>query len=354
MLFPEKTMSQHDKTRQLGIALLGLGEYAGEELAPALKATNHCKLAAIISDEPKKMEEWRKNYGLNEKCCYTYEQFDEIKNNPEIDIVYVVLPNTLHEEYVLRSAKAGKHVICEKPLATTVEACQRMIDACREAGVKLSMGYRLHFDPYNQEMMRLGQEKVYGQVKKVIARNSMEVGESNQWRLDYERAGGGPLMNNGVYCVQAAQYILGELPVAVKAGFLPKTDPKKFAEVEEGIRWTMDFPSGAIAECETSYSKNDNLLRAEAENGWFELNPAYEYEDLEGRTIEGPMKFAAINQQAAQMDDFALCIRENRESRVPGEMGLRDLEIMIAIYESAKTNKRIELHLEEFESLPEK
>jgi predicted dehydrogenase len=349
-------MSQHKNQnhKQLGIALLGLGEYAGEELAPALKATNHCKLTAIISDDPKKMEEWRKTYGLNEKNCYTYEQFSRIKDNPEIDIVYVVLPNTMHEEYVIRSAQAGKHVICEKPLATTVEDCQRMIEVCREEDVKLSMGYRLHFDPYNQEMMRLGQNKVYGAVKKIIARNSMNVGESDQWRLDKERSGGGPLMNNGVYCVQAAQYILGELPIAVTASYLPKTDPVKFAEVEEGIRWTMEFPGGAIAHCETSYSKDENLLRAEAEHGWFELSPAYEYEDLKGQTSDGPIQFAAMNKQAAQMDDFELCVREDRESRVPGEMGLRDLEIMIAIYDSAKTNKRVELQLEEFESLPEK
>lgn len=347
-------MSQHKNNRRLGIALLGLGEYSDEELAPALKATNHCELTAIISEDPEKMEEWRKKYGLSEKNCYTYQQFDNIKDNDQIDIVYVVLPNTMHEEYVIRAARAGKHVICEKPLATSINDCQRMIDACREAGVKLSMGYRLHFDPYNQEMMRLGQNKEYGQVKNIKARNSMKIEDADEWRLDRERAGGGPLMNNGVYCVQAAQYILGELPIAVSAGFLPKTDPKKFAEVEEGIRWTMEFASGAIADCETSYSKDENLLRAEAENGWFELNPAYEYEGLEGRTIEGPMQFAAINQQAAQMDDFALCIRENRESRVPGEMGLRDVEIMIAIYEAAKSGKRIELHLEEFESLTEK
>lgn len=345
---------ENRKFKKIGIALLGLGEYSDAELAPALKLTNHCQLAAVISDEPEKMEEWRKNYGINERCCYTYDNFDDIKNNPEIDVVYVVLPNTLHEEYVIRAAKAGKHIICEKPLATTVESCQRMIDACRQSGVKLSMGYRLHFDPFNQEMMRLGQGKVYGAVKKIIARNSMKVGDESQWRLDYERAGGGPLMNNGVYCVQGAQYVLGELPVAVSASFLPKSDPEKFAEVEEGIKWTMEFPGGAIAECETSYSKDESLLRAEAEKGWFELSPAYEYRKLKGSSSEGPIQFAEINQQAAQMDDFADCIRHNRESRVPGEMGLRDLEIMMAIYESARTKKRIELHLEEFEHLEEK
>lgn len=349
-------MSQHKryKNRPLGIALLGLGEYAGAELAPALQETKHCKLAAIISDEPDKMEEWRKTYGLSEKNCYTYEQFGRIRDNSSIDIVYVVLPNTMHEEYVIRAAKAGKHVICEKPMATTIEDCQRMIEVCREEGVQLSMGYRLHFDPFNQEMMRLGQNKVFGAVKKIIARNSMKVGDANQWRLDRERDGGGPLMNNGVYCVQGAQYVLGEMPLAVTASFLPKTDPEKFDEVEEGIRWTMEFPSGAFAECETSYSKDESLLRAEAEHGWFEINPAYEYEALKGMTSEGPMQFDAINQQAAQMDDFALCIREGRESRVPGEMGLRDVEIMIAIYESAKSGQRIELHLEEFQSLVEK
>jgi predicted dehydrogenase len=202
--------------------------------------------------------------------------------------------------------------------------------------------------------MRLGQNKVLGQVKRIIAKNSMDIGPADQWRLDGALAGGGPLMNNGVYCVQAAQFITGELPKTVNAEFLPKTDTKKFAEVEEGIRWTMEFPSGAIAECETSYTKNDNLLRAEAENGWFELDPAYEYKGLKGRTSEGELDLPSINQQAAQMDEFAKCIQNNTESLVPGEMGLRDVEIMMAIYESARTKQKIGLHLEEFASLPEK
>lgn len=342
------------QSRQLGVALLGIGEYSMAELAPALKYTNHCKLAAVISDKPEKLKEAQKQFGLNERCCYTYDNFDEIKDNAEIDIVYVVLPNELHDDYVIRSARAGKHVICEKPLANSVEDCQRLIDACREAGVKLSMGYRLHFDPYNLEMMRLGQGRIYGAINRIIAKNSMKVGEKDQWRLDGKLAGGGPLMNNGVYCIQGALYTLGELPVAVTAQFHEKTDAKKFAEVEEGISWMMEFASGAAAHCETSYSKDENILRAEAEKGWFELSPAYEYRELAGRSSEGPMQFAEVNQQAAQMDDFAICIRKNLESRVPGEMGLRDLQIIEAIYESARSGRRVELHLEAFMHVSEK
>jgi predicted dehydrogenase len=160
-------------------------------------------------------------------------------------------------------------------------------------------------------------------------------------------------MNNGIYCVQAALFITGELPVAVKAAFAPKNNPAMFETVEEGITWEMYFASGKVARCESSYVKDANLLRADAQNGWFQLEPAYEYKDLQGKTSGGEMNFPAINQQAAQMDDFALCIKQGRESRVSGEMGLRDMEIIAAIYESARTGKKIGLNLEAYQDLIE-
>jgi Predicted dehydrogenases and related proteins len=345
--------STNQEYRRLGVALVGLGEYSTGQLGPALRLTEHCYLAGVVSEDDQKMKKWKDEYNLKQNNLYNYENFDEIKYNPDIDIVYVVLPNSLHAEFVTRAAMAGKHVICEKPLGINVDECQRMIETCKKYKVKLSMGYRLHFEPFNMTMMRLGQNKVMGQVKKIIARDSMEIGEPDQWRLDGALSGGGPLMNNGIYCVQAAQFITGELPISVHAEFLPKKDHKKFAEVEEGIRWTMEFPSGCIAECESSYSKNENLLRAEAENGWFELEPAYEYQGLKGRTSEGDLDLPSINQQAAQMDAFSRCIQNGTQSQVPGEMGLRDVEIMMAIYESARTKQKIGLHLEEFAALPE-
>jgi predicted dehydrogenase len=337
--------------QMLGVMLVGLGEYASTQLGPALKETKHCCVKAVTSGDPEKLKKWQNEYSLKAGNLYNYDNFDDIKNNPDIDIVYIVLPNSKHAEYVIRAAKAGKHVICEKPLATTVEDCRRMINACHEAGVKLSMGYRLYFDPFNQEMMRLGQEKVMGNIKKIIADDSMEVGERNQWRLNYQLAGGGPLVNSGIYCIRAAQYVTGEWPVAVSARFLPKTDPNKFNEVEEGIQWEMEFANGLIASCESSYSRNGNLLRVEAENGWFELDPAYEYNGLKGRTSQGEMNFPEVNQQAVQMDDFAICLKNKEESRIPGEMGLRDVQIISAIYDSARTGKKTKLQFEAAENL---
>jgi predicted dehydrogenase len=337
---------------KLGVALVGLGRYSEGQLGPALKETEHCYLAGVVSGSSQKREKWKNKYDLKDENLFSYENFDDIHNRPDIDIVYVVLPNSMHADYVIRAARAGKHVICEKPLATSVEDCHRMIAACGEAGVMLSVGYRLHFEPFNKEMMRLGQEKIFGDVHKIIADDSMKI-EEHEWRVEGHLAGGGPLMNNGVYCVQAAIFIVGEVPTSVRAEFHPKTKPNFFKTVEEGITWEMEFPGGQKALCETSYTKDGNLLKAEAKSGWFQLEPAYEYDGLKGKTSQGKMKFPAINQQAAQMDDFALCIMNETESRVPGEMGCRDVEIMMAIYESAKTGTTIDLHLEGYSNLIE-
>lgn len=342
------------KNERLGVALVGLGTYSGEELAPALAETSYCRLAGVVSSDQAKAEDYCKKHQIDKKNIYSYETFDEITNNEDIDIVYIVLPNAKHAEFTIRAAQAGKHVICEKPMATTVEDCQRMIDACRNAGVKLSIGYRLHFEPFNQEMMRLGQHRPLGQVKRLVGKNGMDVGKPDQWRLNRELAGGGPLMDVGIYCVQGVIYTLGELPVAVRARYSKKTDPEKFKEVEEGIEWEMEFPSGVVALCETSYSKEFNLLRADTEKGWFQLQPAYEYRGLKGETSVGPMDFPKVSQQARQMDDFAQAIIEDRESIVSGEMGMRDVEILLAIYRAADSGDRVELHLEKYEALIEK
>ncbi len=338
---------------KLGVALVGLGSYSEHQLAPALRQTAYCRLTGIVSGNGEKREKWRRQYTLDEKNLYSYDNFDEIAGNHEIDIVYVALPNALHAEYVIRAARSGKHIICEKPMATALDDCHKMIQACREAGVRFSMGYRLHFDPFNQEMMRLGQNQVLGSIDRVIAKHCMDVGSRDQWRLNHHLAGGGPLMDLGVYCIQGALYTIGELPVAVTAKFLPKTDDEIFQDVEEAIEWQMEFPMGVTAICETSYSRNVNLLRAETVTGWFELQPAYLYSGLKGHTSEGPMNVTAVNQQAAQIDDFALCIQNDTPTRVPPEMGLRDMEIIAAIYESARTGRRVELQLNEFRNLIE-
>jgi predicted dehydrogenase len=327
--------------RKLGIALVGLGKYSEGQLAPALEETQLCRLAGIVTGSPEKAEKWKKKYDIPEKNVYNYQTFDQIADNPDIDIVYVVLPNALHAEYVIRAANAGKHVISEKPMATTVADARKMIDAVRKAGKKFSVGYRLHFEPHNREMMRLGQEKIYGPVKKIYAQDGQKEGYDTPWRLDKKLAGGGPLPDVGIYCLQGAIYTKGEVPIAVSAKFHPKTDLKKFKEVEEGIDFQLHFADGTVAECKSSYNDEYNLLRAEVDGGWFELSPAYAYSGLKGQIKGGKMDIENVNQQARQMDAFADCILNNKETTVPGEMGLRDVQLLEAIYRAADTGQKV-------------
>lgn len=326
--------------KKIGIALLGLGGYASGQLAPALQQTKLCRLAAVVTGTPAKGEKWQKRYDLPTSSVYSYETFDRIADNPDVDVVYVVTPNALHRDFVIRAAKAGKHVICEKPMATTVEDCDAMITACREAKRQLAIGYRLHFEPYNIEAARLGTSKEFGAVKTLESEHSF-VGGGGTWRFDKKLAGGGPLMDVGIYSLQAACYVTGEEPVGISAKESPKTDLKRFAEVEETISWTMEFPSGAKAECRTSYNEEGNYFKAQAEKGWFELFPAFSYRGVSGKTSRGKMDLPKVNQQALQMDAFARTILHGEPNIVPGEMGRRDVRLLLAIYEAARTGQRI-------------
>lgn len=328
-----------DKKR-LGIALLGLGGYARGQLAPALQETEWCRLAGVVTGTPAKATEWQRRFNLPSSCVYDYDNLERIADNPAIDIVYIVVPNGLHADFAVRAARAGKHVICEKPMATTVADCDRIIQACRDAKRKLSIGYRLHFEPYNREVMRLAQTREFGAIRRVVA-NDGYVSGPGTWRLDPKLAGG-PLMDLGIYCVNAGCYSTGEEPIAVTAR-TEKTDPIRFPLVEETVYWTMEFPSGARAECMMSYNKNANNLRVETENGWYELRPAFAYRGIAGRTSRGPMNFPQVNQQARQMDAFARCILDDTPSTVPGELGRRDIKILLAIYAAARSGQRVTL-----------
>lgn len=327
------------KNGKLGIALVGLGTYSSEQLAPALQQTEHCYLAGIVTGTPSKVLHWKAKYDLPDDACYSYETFDAINNNADIDIVYVALPNSLHADYTIRAAQAGKHVICEKPMALTVDECDRMIAACKGAGVSLSIGYRLHFEPHNNEMMRLGRQKVFGAVKLIEAHHGL--GYTSGWRINKQLAGGGPLMDVGIYCVQAARYTTGSEPVAVTAQEGFKKYKRKFKDVEESITWQMEMADGSIAHCTSSYIKKRNALRMEAETGWAELDPAYPYTGVKGRTSEGELDFPQVNQQAEQMDAIALGIKEGYPSPVPGEEGRQDVKILLAIYEAMRTGERV-------------
>jgi len=329
----------HSQTKKLGIALVGLGGYSGGQLAPALQETKNCYLAGIVSGTPSKIKDWQERYNIPEANCYDYENFDEIAKNPAIDIVYVVLPPSMHMEYTIRAAKAGKHVICEKPMAMNAAECAEMIAACKAAGRMLSIGYRLHFEPHNMEMMRLGQQKIYGKVRNIDTANGFSYGgDPGAWRLK-KAMGGGPLMDMGIYSIQGSRYTTGEEPALVTAKEI-NTDNPLFKEVEETLSFELEFPGGTIAKGETSFSRNYSYLRADAETGKFGIEPSYGYGGQAGKTPAGSMNFPQVNQQALQIDDFAQCIIQKKPTRVPGEMGMRDMKVIDTIFRSVRSGKR--------------
>ncbi|MGI4744073.1 MAG: Gfo/Idh/MocA family protein [Janthinobacterium lividum] len=330
--------------RKLGVALVGLGKYSTGQLAPALQQTKWCRLVGIVTGSPEKAAKWQQQFQIPDKNVYDYKTFDRMVDNPDIDIVYVVTPNALHAEYVVRAAQAGKHVICEKPMATSVADARRMIAACEKAGKKLSIGYRLHFEPHHQEMMRLGQTQAYGKINHLASDNGFKFGNDTPWRVNKALAGGGPLMDMGIYCLQGCLYTKGQVPISVTAKLAPETGSGYFKEVEAGVDWQLQFADGSVADCRTSYAQNmQGRLRAETTNGWFELAPAFAYGGLAGSTSKSDSKLNLpnINQQAAQMDDFADCVLHNKPTRVPGEMGLRDVQLLLAIYRAAETGQKV-------------
>ena len=333
--------------RKLGVALCGLGGYSLGQLGPALRLTQNCKLRGVVTGSPEKGALWAKSFGFPSTNIYHYDQMMELAGNPDIDIVYVVTPNALHARHVIAAAEARKHVICEKPMAVSVAECDAMLAACRANNVKLSIGYRLQFEPHYEELKRHAREKDWGAFARMSGGHSY-VMKQPQWRVERKLAGGGPLMDIGIYAIQAASMAARDVaPVAVIANERPKQRPEFFRDIEETIEWTMEFADGARGDFSTSYNETLNRFRADAAEGWMEFDPAYSYAGgVKVVTKAGPLDLVVPpSQQAVQIDDFARCARDDVQSRVAGEMGRRDVAIMEAIYApAAQGGKRVEIN----------
>jgi glucose-fructose oxidoreductase len=350
-MLPRRSLALDTPTpkKKLGVALLGLGRYSEYELGPALRKTRHCQLTGVVTGSREKGERWAHTYGFPSKNIYSYDTMGGLAGNPDIDFVYVVTPNQLHAQHCIAAAKAGKHVICEKPMATSAADCDAILAACRSAGVRLTVGYRLHYEPHNIELCRLAREKVFGPFMKIEGANGFDMDDdaraSTVWRLDKKLAGGGPLMDMGVYVIQAVCMAKVEAsPIAVTAKFGPVTRPEVFSEVEESISWAMEFADGAVARCRSSYGERVSTFRAEAEHGWARFEePAFYYDEPFLTTSLGPTNFPKVNHQVAQLDGMALELLEGRPSLAPGEMGRRDIAITDAIYAAAKSGQRVQV-----------
>jgi glucose-fructose oxidoreductase len=325
---------------KLGVALVGLGYYSTDLLAPALKLTQHCELNGIVTGTPEKAERWKRQHNLSDKNIYNYQTFDSIANNPDIDVVYVVLPPSMHAEYVIRAARAGKQVWCEKPMAMSVSECQQMIDACNQNKVKLSIGYRMQHEPNTQQIIQYRKELTYGNVTKADAAAGYFDGRTNHWKQQ-KKMGGGSMYDMGVYPLNAARYSTGLEPTAVTAN-QSTNRPHIYTEVDETMVFDLEFPGGVTAHCETSFGKNMNELLVTCDKGWYKLSPFQAYSGIKGETSDGKKLNAVIpNQQARQMDDDALAIKQGKPMLVAGEEGLKDIRVVEAVYRSVAQKKRV-------------
>ncbi len=328
------------KEKSLGIALVGLGSYAGGQIAPALQQTVHAHLAGIVTGSPTKIPAWKKRHGLKDSNIYNYENMHRIADNPDIDVVYVIVPTGLHMKYAVIAANTGKHVFCEKPMAMNVEQCEKIISECDKNKVKLSIGYRMQHEPNTRTVIGYADSKPYGEIKSMEAHSCYDGGgRASGWRVDKE-LGGGALYDMGVYAINALRYGSGQDPVGVKAAAQSTNFPDVYKEVDETTAFELDFESGIVANGLTSVGERSNHLKVRCENGWYEIEPLQSYNGVKGRTSDGKkLDVFCPNQQAQQIDDDALAIMEGRDMLVPGKEGMKDIAIVNAIQGSVATGE---------------
>jgi predicted dehydrogenase len=334
--------------KKLGWAIVGLGSLAINQILPAFAKCENSKVVALVSGHPDKANKLAQRYGVNPENIYSYQNYDSIKDNPEVDVIYIVLPNGMHAEYTIRGFQAGKHVLSEKPMANTPAECQAMIDAGRKANRKLMVAYRCRYEPFNQEMIRLARSQELGPIKVIVADHGFNIGDPNQWRLNKALAGGGSMMDIGIYSLQAARYISGEEPIDVNAISYTTPGDVRFKEVEEATNFQLRFPSGILANCTSSYGySGQNHYRAVTTKGWFELEPATSYTGQHMRVHRGNMteepEIQARDHFTMEMDHMSQCVMQDKTPLTPGEEGLRDMKIIMSVYEAAATGKTVKL-----------
>jgi glucose-fructose oxidoreductase len=333
------------KKDRLGVALVGLGYYSTDLLAPALQQTKNCYLAGIVTGTPSKAETWKAKYNIPEKNIYNYGSFDQIANNDDIDVIYIVLPPSMHKEYVIRAANAGKHVWCEKPMAMTEKECSEMIEACKKNKKSLAIGYRLHHEPNTQEYRRIMKQKLLGNVKQLDCAAGYRDNRTDHWKQKKEM-GGGVLYDMGVYAIQGARLGTNMEPLSIVSAQTSTTRPEIYKNgLDETTVATLEFPGGVLANIKTSFGENINFMNIQCEKGEIKMAPYSAYSGVQGSSPLGEINtpYSVPWQQAKQMDDDALAIMEGKPMLVPGEEGLRDIRIVEAIYKSASNKNAIKI-----------
>lgn len=330
------------RSRAIRYAVVGLGHIAQVAVLPAFAhARRNSVLTALVSDDATKLKTLSRKYNAK---AFTYDGYDACL--AEVDAVYIALPNHMHAEYTIRAAKAGVHVLCEKPMAPTAAECRRMIDACRASRVKLMIAYRLHFEEINLSAVELVRRGRIGEPKFFNSSFAMRVREGDI-RTKPEM-GGGTLYDIGVYCINAARYLFRAEPTEVLA-LSVNSGAARTKNIDESTAALLRFEGERLASFITSFNAADVAsYRVVGTKGMLHVDPAYEY--AEGLAYELTVNGKKTTKRIGKRDQFAPellhfsdCILKNRQPEPSGEEGLQDVRIVEALYKSARKGKAVAL-----------
>ena len=338
-------------SKRIGVAVVGLGGIAERAVLPAFRRSKKTKLVALVSGDERKARRLAAKFGARD--YYTYDDYVLCLNHPQVNAVFIATTNGTHAEYTLRAAASGKHVLCEKPMANTVEECHQMVDACRANNVRLMIAYRKYFEPASRALKKLVTSGKLGRLKILHSAFTIYLppGKATPaWHFDRKQAGGGSLVDVGVYCINTARWLLDKDPVEASA-YAWTLDPARFSEIEENISFQLKFPEGVVLQASSSFgAAQASFLHVHGEKGWAALDPAYAYDEerrlfgkLGGRWFE--KKFKAMDEFVLELDAFADSIRRGRDPEPDGYEGLKDVAVMQAIYRSARDNRPSPIYL---------
>ncbi len=337
-------------SKRVGYAVVGLGSIAETAVLPAFRNSKKAKVVALVSHDKERARRLAAKFGVRD--YYAYDDYGLCLSHPEVDGVFIASVNGAHAEQTLRAAAAGKHVLCEKPMATTVEECQGMVEACRANRVRLMIAYRKYFEPGSVALKKLVTSGKLGRLKVMHSAYTeiVDPGKAQAWQLNRKLAGGGSLMDLGIYCVNAICWVAGKNPVEAM-GYAWTGDPARFSEVEDNIAFRLTFPDGLVCQGTSSYSAAAaSFLHVHGERGWAALDPAFAYGEerrlfgkIGGRWFE--QKFKVMDEFVLELDAFADCIRRKHDPKPDGKEGLRDIVVIQAIYRSARENRSVPINV---------
>jgi predicted dehydrogenase len=336
------------KSKRIGYAVIGLGHISQRAILPGFRHAKRSKLIALVSGDGNKAKRLAAQFGASD--AYTYDALDECLRNLKVEAVYIATPNSMHLEFAVRAAQAGKHVLCEKPLAVTADECRQMIEACHKNGVKLMTAYRKYFEPSALTFKSLIESGKLGRLKIIHTAFTISLPSGDSWHLKKSLAGGGSLFDVGIYCINAVRWMTGLEPIEATA-YSWTADPGRFSEVDENMSFQLKFPGSLYMQGSSSFAAaKASFLHVHGEKGWAALDPAYAYN--EERRFFGKVagvwfekKFKPIDEFCLELDHFSDCIRRNREPEPDGLTGMRDLAVMEAIYEAARRNQPVAIQV---------